>query len=517
MLHNANPRTERARLARILCVITLLLTSHGAIAEMSDWAEGAPGKSTGASRDYYNSAAKLKWRNFMGDWRDAKNVAQGDTAYSSAMIVDDDTSRRVEWDVTSLVQEWQNGVHPGQGIFLRAVDKGGPIIFSSREHSEASQRPRLILVGEHGTAELAANADTYLTKSTYRSLGTAAELRVSSGPDHILIRFDPIPTEKLGRLSKATLRLYTTKQYGSVRVGAFRCEQGHHLPPSDPIPGLAAKYPDDQGIGKHPDVIFATGFEAENWHEEWTQAAERKVIEPVASDAPLKFEPLRGKALRVKIAEGANGALNTLYKFKNETGTEPEEIFFRYYLRLGETWNQTLQGGKMPGISGTYGIAGWGGRKSHGTDGWSARGLFDQSLPAGNPLGGLHPIGTYCYHADMPGTYGENWGWHLGYRGFLERNRWYCVEQFLELNTPGKKDGVLRAWVDGRLAFEKTDIRFRHVEKLRIEQVWMNVYHGGKLPSPHDQHLFIDNVVIARKYIGPLGRPVSPPKKPNAP
>ena len=40
----------------------------------------------------------------------------------------------------------------------------------------------------------------------------------------------------------------------------------------------------------------------------------------------------------------------------------------------------------LPGISGTYGIAGWGGRKSDGTDGWSARGAFSQTIPAGNPL-----------------------------------------------------------------------------------------------------------------------------------
>ena len=125
-------------------------------------------------------------------------------------------------------------------------------------------------------------------------------------------------------------------------------------------------------------------------------------------------------------------------------------------------------------------------------------------IPTDNPLGGLHPIGTYCYHADMKGSYGNVWGWQDDYRGFLESNRWYSIEQHLKLNTPGKKDGILRAWVDGRLAFEKTDIRFRHVDKLKIEQIWMNVYHGGTKPSPYDQHLFIDNVVIAKKYIGAM-------------
>ena len=246
--------------------LSTLAFANAALAARNDWAEGTPGRSTGASREYYNAAGRLPWQNFMGDWRDAKDVAQGDTPYATTNVVDDD-----------------------QGKFITGSD-----------------------------------------------------------------------------------------------------------------------------------------------------------------DPERKFEPLQGK-LRVKIAEGATGALNTLFKFGKETGKEPEDIYFRYYLRLGDNWNQTLQGGKMPGISGTYGVAGWGGRKSDGRNGWSARRSFGLSIPADNPLGGLHPIGTYCYHADM----------------------------------------------------------------LKIEQVWMNVYHGGKKPSPYDQHLFLDNVVIAKQYIGPIRQAI--PQSPARP
>ena len=204
--------------------------------------------------------------------------------------------------------------------------------------------------------------------------------------------------------------------------------------------------------------------------------------------------------------------MNMTWQFRKQTGSEPEEVYFRYYLRFGDDWQQTVQGGKMPGISGTYGRAGWGGRKVNGKDGWSARGQFFLTLPAGNPLAGKQPLGWYCYHADMQGNYGSGWAWSDGYRGFLDNNRWYCVEQYLKLNTPGEsgsqgqRDGILRAWIDGRPAFEKTDIRFRDVDGLKIEQIWMNVYHGGTIPSPRDQHLYVDNVVIARKYIGPLAK-----------
>ena len=130
--------------------------------------------------------------------------------------------------------------------------------------------------------------------------------------------------------------------------------------------------------------------------------------------------------------------------------------------------------------------------------------MFAQSIPEGNPLAGTHPVGTYCYHADQKGTYGDSWLWQKNYRGYLRKNQWYCIEQYLKLNTPGVKDGILKAWIDRKPAFVKTDIRFRHTGKLKIEQIWMNIYHGGKLASPHDQHCYVDNVVIARKYIGPM-------------
>ena len=63
--------------------------------------------------------------------------------------------------------------------------------------------------------------------------------------------------------------------------------------------------------------------------------------------------------------------------------------------------------------------------------------------------------------------------------GHLENNRWYCIEQYARLNTPGQNDGVLRGWVDGKLAFEKTDIRMRDVADLKIQSIWINLYHGG--------------------------------------
>ena len=52
------------------------------------------------------------------------------------------------------------------------------------------------------------------------------------------------------------------------------------------------------------------------------------------------------------------------------------------------------------------------------------------------PFSDLTPVGTYAYHEDMMGDYGDNWLGNGGGRGFLARDRWYCIEQQFKVNTP---------------------------------------------------------------------------------
>ena len=245
------------------------------------------------------------------------------------------------------------------------------------------------------------------------------------------------------------------------------------------------------------DVVFRCDFESPAWYREWGLSKKPDRTDTVAADTERKFQPLRGKALRIKVEEGGHYGASLQFRFKKQLGAEPEEIYFRYDLRFADDWTPA-RGGKLPGIAGTYGRAGWGGRPSDGRNGWSARGLFRGRKD------GRTPVGFYCYHADMKGRYGSNWVWDRDGLGYLRNNRWYAVEQYARMNTPGKNDGILRAWVDGRLAFEKTDVRMRDTAALKIETVWLNVYHGGSWSAGSDHHLYIDNVAISRKPIGPM-------------
>jgi len=247
------------------------------------------------------------------------------------------------------------------------------------------------------------------------------------------------------------------------------------------------------GLGQTP--IFTCDFESPTWYNEWDLKKETELARTIGGDDERKFVPLKGKSLRIKVPKGGHYGASLQYAFKKRTGSEPEKVYFRYYLRFADDWKPE-RGGKLPGIAGTYGRAGWGGRRVNGTDGWSARGLFRGQNE------GKTPIGYYCYHADMKGKYGSEWRWENEDRGLLENNRWYCIEQFAKMNTPGKNNGILRGRVDGELAFERTDVRMRDTNQLKIETVWLNIYYGGTWKAQSDYHLYIDDVVIAREPIG---------------
>jgi len=261
--------------------------------------------------------------------------------------------------------------------------------------------------------------------------------------------------------------------------------------------GIARQYPADNGIGRHPNVIFAEAFEDDGWPSRFGYRG------PAGSITVSGESGWAGRGARLH-ANSKRHYVDLRYAFGAKGKPEPEELYFRYRFRYDEKL-LAMPGGKWLGFGGTYGRAGWGGRAVNGRDGWSARGCF-------HIYGKGIRIGYYCYHADMKGRYGNTWNWP----DLLLPDRWYTVECYVKLNTPGagggrgQNDGILRGWLDGRRVFEKTGIRFRDVNKLKIETVWLN-FGTGKAPADGIT-LDIDNVVIAGSYIGPVAERTEAPK-----
>lgn len=491
----------------ILFVACLIATAHAQNASAPDPRMRLYDGPDGATCRYFNSGARFPWRHPLGDWRDATGQSQGTVPYDRASIKNDRAGDVVHWSVTALVRHWSDAHASDGGLFLGPVkgSPGGTVAFSSREAPDVALRPKLRIDFKDGSAAttLFPIADTTLDCSTVASLGNRTTL-VSGEQHRAALGFDVAALA--GRpIANATLELAHVHHDAAGVVGIYALEPPVVAGRVSQEAGIAARYPRDEGIGRDPDVIFATGFESPFWRSEWSYVSLGSHAETVDRDDVRKFEPLFASALRVEIPQGTNLGLDMGFNFLDKIGAEPDEIYFRYYIRFADDWIPTADGGKLPGPAGTYGRAGWGGRKANGTEGWSLRGLFLHASTVSNPVHGRIGIGTYAYHAAGEDFFGDEWDWNRSTQ-LLERNRWYCLEQRLRMNTPAQRDGLLRAWIDGVMAFDKQDVYLRDIPSIRIEKIWMNVYHGGTTKAAEDLHLYIDNVVIARRPIGCVAR-----------
>ncbi len=202
--------------------------------------------------------------------------------------------------------------------------------------------------------------------------------------------------------------------------------------------------------------------------------------------------------LGVTIPKGAHYGADLRLDLSSVVGHEPEQLFFRYYLRFDPDWAPRASG-KLPGFSGVYGRAGKGGhRSSPASPGWSARMQFFGARPEDTRA----RLGFYVYHLGQERRYGDGMMWNEA--GKLQLDEWYCVEGEVRLNTPGLSDGALRAWVDGTPAFDSAGIQFRRSDEpgIRIESFWFNVYYGGKAVASSSLGLTVDGLAVDTARIG---------------
>jgi hypothetical protein len=92
-------------------------------------------------------------------------------------------------------------------------------------------------------------------------------------------------------------------------------------------------------------------------------------------------------------------------------------------------------------------------------------------------------------------------------------DQWHCVEAMFRLNTLDLKadkpngDGVVRGWFDGKLVIDRSDVVLRSPDfpKMKFNQFLLTPYFGPGL-LPHEQTLWIDDLAVGTKRLGPIER-----------
>lgn len=87
-------------------------------------------------------------------------------------------------------------------------------------------------------------------------------------------------------------------------------------------------------------------------------------------------------------------------------------------------------------------------------------------------------------------------------------DQWHCVEALFRLNTLDRErdrpnaDGIARAWFDGRLVVDRTDVILRSTDfpNMKFNQFLLAPYFGDGL-LPHEQTLWIDELVVGDRRV----------------
>jgi hypothetical protein len=307
-------------------------------------------------------------------------------------------------------------------------------------------------------------------------------------------------------------------------------------------PGIATGHPGDAGIEADPRVVFVENFEEDSRETLW------KRWETVSDRGGQSFSsevPAGSAGKQSLVMERTKGSGAQLYRrLRNkEGGWGYERLFARYYVKFDPECEWIHHFG--PCLGGNYPATQWpmvkAGQRTDGAKSfWS----------------GIEPFGKswrwdyYTYWCEMRGSppRGQTWGnsFIRDPNSKVEKGKWICVEQMIQMNDPGDSNGEQALWIDGRpishlgkgfpkglwtydkftpgkggqgirwddakggperfavpeggVPFE--GFRWRTTKDLNVNYVWLYIY--TEQPAGHRIKVWFDDVVVATEYIGPI-------------
>jgi len=318
---------------------------------------------------------------------------------------------------------------------------------------------------------------------------------------------------------------------GAAAPGPARLPEG---------PGLAAQYPGDAGLARDPAVVFVEDFEQpsldalrQRWDE--LKSAERMAL---AADVPAGSGGRRSLCMT---HVGGRGEGGHLYR---RLLPGYDQIHVRFYVKFDPDCAPIHHffhvGGYRPPTRWPQGGAG-------------ERPRGDERLSTGvEPYGAAWVWDYYTYWMEMRGSppRGQTWGNSFARDARLQvaRGRWICAELMMKMNRPASAhNGEMALWIDGRLVshlgpgfprgkwtYDKflvnqgggairwddarggperftvaaggapfEGFRWRSDERLNLNFLWVLLYITDA-PAGHVSKVWFDDIVAAKRYIGPL-------------
>jgi len=140
-----------------------------------------------------------------------------------------------------------------------------------------------------------------------------------------------------------------------------------------------------------------------------------------------------------------------------------QEATLIYSFKMREGF-EFVKGGKLPGLGGGTATTGC---DPVDPEGWSMRFMWHRKGKAV----------IYAYHQDRENYCGDNWD--IG--SFTIGTR-HTLQQYIRINSPGRKDGILKVWQDGVLVLSRSDVRYRgnvSTNTALVDRFLRSTFYGG--------------------------------------
>ncbi len=306
--------------------------------------------------------------------------------------------------------------------------------------------------------------------------------------------------------------------------------------------GIAADFPGDQNIDRHPSVIFREDFEHDSldvMSARWETVRDVDVMS-LSREVPPASAGTKS-LLMSQVAEKGTGG--DLYR---RLGDGHERVYARMYVMFADDCEPIHHFGTC--IGGNNPSTAWPSVKAGQPT------LGDKSFWVGiEPFGAQWQWDYYTYWCEMRGSppRGQTWGNSFIHNPSLaiRRGEWVCVEVMTKMNDVGDTNGELALWIDGqpvshlgkgfprgKWTFDKfvpnaegegvrwnhakgdrdyfttapggdpfEGFRFRTVKELNVNFVWLYTYITQATPG-HTNRVWFDDLVVATDYIGPIAK-----------
>jgi|TARA_B100000073_G_scaffold333081_1_gene324187 hypothetical protein len=268
-----------------------------------------------------------------------------------------------------------------------------------------------------------------------------------------------------------------------LSVGDSRCEDRPHQKSASPAQGSGTLVFTEDFEGANPGIYTEDQLD-NHWNNPlWSDGVQERRVSIVETEPG-------NMALAVAFPAHTFGPAKNGAQWKLDFDAPLQSVEVRYDIKFEDGFAFS-KGGKLPGLFGGKGNSGGG--IPTGRDGFSARMMWRED----------GRIVQYLYYPDQPERYGHQIPWVQATNGKpiqLTAGKWHTVVQKLSINTPGKKDGRLRAFFDGKSVLEINNLRLRDTDTFAIDGLFFCTFFGGgdaSWATKADETIYFDNFQIS--------------------